>query len=92
MSKLVTFKRGFFHKLFGSCLLIVIYCALAYNYFYIDIQEDQQFRILYVFGCIAYIFLNLPLIFWLVMYIVYSLFVSHKQSFSEWMTVTDESR
>lgn len=85
MAEIVTFQRGFFHKLFGSLIFIAIYAGLAYSTFVWDPNAGEPYFGLYVIGAIGFVILQIPIVIFLIAYLIYAFFASHKTSFYDWL-------
>ena len=83
MSDLIQIKRGFFHKLLSSCIVIAIYSFLFWNTFYYVPGEDG-YGGLHVIGIGIFVLLNIPVCILMIMYVVYSFTASHRETFMEW--------
>lgn len=85
MSEIVTFKRGFFHKLMASILFILVYGGLTYTTFIWNPNQNETGFGWYVIGLVLYILLHIPIAIFLISYFIYAIFSSHKVSYSRWM-------
>lgn len=85
MSEIVTFKRGFFHKLMASILFILVYGGLTYTTFIWNPSQGDPNFAFYVICLVLYIFIHIPIIIFLISYFIYAIFCSHRTSYSEWM-------
>lgn len=88
MSNLIQIKRGFLHKLASSIIVLIIYAILSWNAFVFNPEFGEPYHGLHVFGLITYCILNIPLVIFMVMYLVYSFFYSHKKTFGQWLEDT----